>query len=170
MKINLKFIFAIVVNLSFLIINKAYAICPVCTIAAASFVGLSRYFGVDDAITGIWIGGFLLSSSLWFNNALKKKHVRFPFKKYVIIISFYLVVILPLYWFHLIGIPGNTLWNIDKLLLGIFVGSIVFIFGVFIDLVLRTLNDCKVYFYFQRIMIPISLLLIATVIFYFITK
>lgn len=167
MKANLRFIFVIfLINL----INKAYAICPVCTIAAGSIWGISRYLGVDDVLTGIWMGGLLLSGSLWFNNSLKKKHIRFPFKKYVIIISFYLLFILPLYWFHFIGIQGNTFWHIDKLLLGIIVGSIAFVIGVLIDLVFRTLNDCKVYFYYQRSIIPILSLLIATVIFYFITR
>jgi hypothetical protein len=37
--------------------ETASAICPLCTIAVGAGVGLSRWIGVDDAVTGLWIGG-----------------------------------------------------------------------------------------------------------------
>jgi len=35
--------------------------CPVCTIAVTAGVGLSRWLGVDDLISGLWVGGLLVS-------------------------------------------------------------------------------------------------------------
>lgn len=35
---------------------KAQAVCPVCTVAVGTGVGLSRWLGVDDTITGLWLG------------------------------------------------------------------------------------------------------------------
>jgi hypothetical protein len=172
MKLGLRFTstFLSAFILLIAIINKAYAVCPLCTIVAVSGVGVSRYFGVDDTITGIWLGGLILSSGMWVNDILKKKKIKFPFRNFIIIISIYLITILPLYWMHIMGVANNKLWNIDKVLLGIIAGSLFFLVGVFINLILRTLNDCKVYFYFQKIVIPILLLLIANLIFYFITR
>ena len=34
----------------------AKAICPVCTVAVGAGIGLSRWLGIDDSITGLWIG------------------------------------------------------------------------------------------------------------------
>jgi hypothetical protein len=34
-------------------------VCPVCTIAVAGGVGLCRYLGIDDLISGSWIGALL---------------------------------------------------------------------------------------------------------------
>lgn len=164
---NLRYI--PIVLFSFIFIHRTYAVCPVCTIAAVSCLGISHYLGIDDTVTGLWIGGLLLSTSLWFNAILRKKQIRFPFKKYIIIVTFYGLTILPLYWYHMIGLPGNSLWNVDKLLLGILIGSTLFLLGIFCDLILRASNDCKVYFYFQKTVIPISLLIVASMIFYFLT-
>ncbi len=32
--------------------------CPVCSISIGVGVGLCRYLGIDDLISGVWIGGF----------------------------------------------------------------------------------------------------------------
>lgn len=60
-----------------LTIGSAYAICPICTIAVGAGVGLSRWLGVDDTISGIWIGGLAISSIWWTINWLNSKHIRF---------------------------------------------------------------------------------------------
>lgn len=167
MKLSTKVSFTLLVFLA--AIHKSYAVCQLCTIVAISGLGLSRYFGVDDTIAGVWIGALLISSALWTNNILKMKNIKFPLRKSVIIFSFYALTILPLYWMDMIGIPYNKLWHVDKVLLGIFVGTLLFLLGVLLDLVLRALNDCKVYFYFQKVILPISFIILATLIFYIIT-
>jgi len=58
---------------------KAFAICPVCTIAIGAGLGLSRWLGVDDVISGIWIGGLLVSTSLWTVNWLRSKKLTLNF-------------------------------------------------------------------------------------------
>lgn len=53
--------------------SKAYAICPLCTVAVGAGVGVSRSLGIDDVIVGLWIGGLLVSSSMWLFEWLKGK-------------------------------------------------------------------------------------------------
>src|SRR3990172_6032108 len=91
--------------------STAQAVCPVCTIAVGAGLGLSRYLGIDDTISGIWVGGLILSSSFWILDFLKKKKPEFPTSKYQIPIIFlmYLLVILPLWYGKIIGDPFNTL-------------------------------------------------------------
>lgn len=149
--------------------TTAHAVCPLCTITVGAGLGISRWIGIDDSVTGLWIGGLIISSGLWMADWINKKKWRVPYSKIVSVLLFYLFVIPPLYVANMIGINGNTLWGIDKVLLGTFVGSVVFIIGVIIDKWLRTTNDDKVYIYYQKVIVPVLLLSIASLFFYLIT-
>lgn len=48
--------------------NFVLAQCPVCTVAIGVGVGLCRYLGIDDLITGLWIGALLLALGVASNN------------------------------------------------------------------------------------------------------
>jgi hypothetical protein len=150
-----------------LLVPFASAICAVCTAAVGSFAGLSRWFGVDDTITGMWLGGLILSSALWLISWLDKKNIKFRFRKILILSLCYVSVILPLYSTNLIGNPYNTIFGIDKLIAGIIVGSIVFPIGTLTHFSLKKRNGNKVYFPFQGVIIPILFLVLASVMFYF---
>jgi len=79
-------------------------------------------------------------------------------------------VIPPLYWSKMIGIAGNMLWGMDKVLLGTLIGSGVFILGVEVDKWLRTTHNGKVYIYYQKIIVPVFLLSLTSFILYLITS
>jgi len=146
--------------LSFPIITQA--VCPVCTIAVGAGVGLCRYLGIDDAISGTWIGGLIISLIAWTIDWLNKKNIRFLFRKILAAIFYYVIVILPLYKMNIMGHPDNKLWGMDKLLAGIIVGSVVFILSVLFNDFLKKKNQGKVYFPFQRVVVPILFLIIAS--------
>ncbi len=121
-------------------------------------------------ITGLWIGGLIVSSGLWLADWLAKKNFRLPFKKIFSFSLFYFMVIPFLYWFNLIGHPSNLLWGIDKMILGIIVGSIVFLFSIWFDSWLRKINNNHIIFYYQKVIIPIFWLSVVSFIFYLITS
>jgi hypothetical protein len=148
---------------------QVQAVCPICTIAVGAGLGFSRYLGIDDTVTGLWIGALILSSALWTASWLKSKTWRIPYKTATSIVFFYLLVVPPLYWMGMIGHDLNKLWGVDKILLGTTVGSLVFTAGYFLDQYLRTINEGKVFIYFQRVISPVLLLSIASVIFFLIT-
>ncbi len=150
--------------------TQAHAVCPVCTVAVASGLGISRWLRIDDSVTSIWIGGLTLSSGLWLADWIGKKGWKVPYKEALSVFLFFLFVIPPLYWSKMIGLTSNTLWGIDKVLLGTIVGSVIFLFGVWLDKWLRTTNNGKVYVYYQKVIIPVFLLLVASFIFYLITS
>ncbi len=142
-----------------------FAICPLCTIAVGSGIGLSRYLGINDLITGIWIGGFIISSSFWFIDWLNKKKINFPAKKIIITGLFYLITFLFLFQAKLIN-HQKIILGIDKITLGIIVGSIIFLFSIWLDNWLRKINNNQVVFYYQKVIIPIFWLTIISFIFY----
>ena len=146
------------------------AVCPVCIVAVAGGLGISRWLGIDDVIFGIWVGGLIVSLIIWFVSWLNKKNIKFKFRQSLVAISFYLIVILPLYWTGLISYSCSQLWGFNKFLVGVFFGSLVFSLGVWIHNLLKEKNNNKVCFSFQKVIIPVSFLIIASIIFYFITK
>lgn len=159
-----------ITSISLFIPAKVLAVCPVCTVAVAGGLGLSRYLGIDDTVTGVWIGGLILASGLWLADWIGKKRWKIPYPKSLSVLLMLLFTIPPLYWSKMIGLPWNKLWGIDKVLLGAIFGSLLFLAGVYLDKYLRTLNKGRVYFYYQKVIFPVSLLLIGSFIFYLITK
>lgn len=153
-----------------LTLNTAQAVCPVCTVAVVGGLGISRALGVDDTVTSVWIGGLILSSSFWVTDWLSK---RPKYKKlaniWVIAVLLYGIVLIPLYYAKMIGLPQNTLWGMDKILLGTAVGSLVFLKGVYLDKLERR-KIGKQFFIYQRVVFPVLALTIASFIFYIITR
>ena len=148
------------------------AVCPVCTMGAIAGVGLCRWLGIDDLITGVWLGGLLFSSLLWFWYWLIKKKPAIKNTKIGLLVTlvWYGVVIFPLYFAGIIGHPYNKLWGIDKLLFGIMAGTIVFALAVRFSNYLKKKNQNKVYFPYQKVVVPIGFLAIASIILYFLSK
>lgn len=153
--------------LSLLFAKTAFAVCPVCTVAVGAGLGLAEWIGIDDTISGLWIGALVVSMSLWTINWLNKKNIRFRGRKILIFLAYYLIVILPLWLKGKIGHPYNKLCGVDKLLLGIVIGSILFAAGVIFHNYLRKKNENKSYFKGQKIAIPLTLLIVASIVLYF---
>lgn len=148
----------------------AYAMCPVCTAAVAAGVGLSRYLGVDDTVTGVWIGALIVSSAMWTVNWLAKKKITFPLSYLITTLAYFLLIMGPLFWKDIVGHPLNKVMGIDKLLFGSLLGVLVFVASVFFHNFLKKRNNGKSYFDFQRVVLPVSSLIIASAIMYFVTK
>ncbi|MFH0791881.1 MAG: hypothetical protein V1905_01560 [bacterium] len=148
---------------------KALAVCPLCTIAVGAGIGLSRYLGVDDVISGIWIGGLVISLIFWTLDWLGKKNIKSRLLPIIITVIMYAITVIPLKTMNIIGHPLNTLFcGVDRLIFGIGVGSLVFLISVFLNNWLKKKNNGKVYFPYQKMVIPVSSLLIASVVAYLI--
>lgn len=157
-------------GLNFLFAAKALAICPVCTAAVVAGLGLSRWLGVDDTISGLWIGAILVSICVMTINWLKKKKYNFWWLDALIFIFTYGLVVIPLYFWEIIGHPLNTFWGIDKLILGIAIGSIALIIGFFLYLFIKKSNNNKPHFPYEKIVFSVLPIIILSIIFYFVTK
>ena len=145
--------------------------CPVCTVTVIAGLGISRLLGIDDVITSLWIGGFILSFSFITIAWIHKKWPSIMTKYYYLptFASMYVFILIPLKLGHMIGVYRNTLFGIDKIILGTIVGSIVFLIGVWADKYQRK-KFSKIFFPFQKVIFPVVCLLIASLILFFITK
>jgi hypothetical protein len=152
---------------SFLFFSQAQAVvCPLCTIAVGAGVGLCRWLGIDDVLSGIWLGGLIVSMIGWTLSWLEKKQIRFRMRWLAVSLFFYAITILPLYWQGIIGHPLNTFWRVDKLILGIIFGSLAFLLAVWLNAFLKSKNQGKVFFPFQKVVLPLLFLVITAYIFH----
>ena len=164
------FLLVLVGLLGTFLANHVQAFCPVCVVAVGAGLELSHYLGIDDTVTGLWIGALLVALSAWTLEWLKGKNIKFKGEALAVYLAYYALTIIPLYWYGLMGQYGHTFWGVDKLLLGIIFGSVVFFFGGIWHLKLKKKNNDKVHFPFQKVVVPVGLLLILSFIFYFLTK
>lgn len=148
------------------------AVCPICTVAVGAGLGLSRYLGIDDSISGIWVGGLMISLTLWTADWLKKKKWKILKKitiKYLYCLSFVFYLLItypPLIWSGVIGHPFNTILGIDKLVFGSLIGFGTFILGVYLDKKVRKIKGHQLFNY-QKVAFPVVSLLIASLVVYF---
>lgn len=132
--------------------------CPVCTVAVAGGLGLSRWLGIDDTISGLWIGALILSISFWLSRWLEKKF-HLSKSQVLLIVVIYLLVFIPLNWFI----------EIKKLIIGSTVGSIVFLLALRLDKKIRQAKGKQLINY-QKIVIPLCCLSLASIFTYFLVK
>lgn len=178
---NLRFKNKFAVFLSFFLLLTSYylllpsvarAVCPICTVAVGAGLGLSRWLGIDDAVSSIWIGGLILSSSFWLIDWMYKKYPS-QLKKYknstvsyFTIAAMYAFVILPLWFGKIIGHPFNTILGIDKIVFGTAVGSVVFLFGMWTDKKVRKIKGRQL-FQYQKVVFPVASLVITSLLLYY---
>lgn len=155
--------------------SKTHAICGVCTAAALGGVGLARWLKIDDLVTGLWVGGLLVSVTGWTINWLNEKNIKFKGRKILVTLLYYGLVLIPFYTQGLITHPGNkyigtTYLGIDKLLLSIIIGTIFFVIAVLAYEAIKKKNNGHAWFPFQKVAMPIGTLAILSVIAWVITK
>jgi hypothetical protein len=153
----------------------ARAVCPICTIAVGAGVGIAEEFGVDDIVIGLWVGGLTISLVFWTLDWLKRKKIESVWAEPLTIFLYFFMVIVPLFFiktngYPIIGKELNKFWGIDKMLLGILIGSMLFFFGAKFYEYLKKRNGGRAHFPYQKVAMPIAPLVIASIIFYFITK
>lgn len=149
-----------------LVPTTIYAFCPVCTVAVAAGVGLSRYLKIDDIITGTWIGAFMISLVFWLFNWMKSKKITQNYIFGLSALAAYFITILPLYYAGIIGHPKNTLFGIDRLLDGMVIGTILFMLAIWNYSILKKRNKNHAYFPFQKIAMVVGYLAIISFVFY----
>lgn len=146
----------------------AKAVCPVCVVAVGAGLGFSRWLGVDDVVSSIWIGGLLWGVSVWTVTWMRGKKWSFKYDNIVVPVAYYVLVLGPLYYGETIGHPLNKIFGIDKILFGTIIGTAVFVLANYLHAFLKTKNGGKSYFPYQKVAVPVLSLLIISLIFYFI--
>jgi len=142
--------------------------CPVCTIGVVVGLGLSRWLKVSDLISGLWIGALILVLTLWILKFLAKK-MDFSAKAklawgILILVFIWAIVFVPMYYTGIIDRNCLSVFGIDYLTFSGFLGIAITGFALFLDKIIRKYNKGKVLFYYQSVILPLCVLVIASLI------
>jgi hypothetical protein len=143
---------------------SAPLVCTVCSVGIASGLGIAKLFGVSDNIIAIWLGGVLLAMSSGFLFWLEKKKINNRLLKIIAFFSSYIFLIFPY-----IGKEPSIIFNQNKTL---FIDSFIFFtlvgsLAVFLceKYYINMKNKRgKPHFQFEKVILPIGLLIILSLI------
>ena len=147
---------------------NVYAQCPVCIVTVGGGLFIAQKLGIDSLLTALWISGLNTAISFWFVSFIKKpKLLKNPFLWTVLMfVTTFIYLSTTKQMYH----KNNTFLHIDKVLLGLIVGMIVWLLGIGLDKLIRKYNQGKVLFFYQKVIVPLSLLLITTGVFALLIK
>ncbi len=155
---NLKY--SIPLSITGLLFAKpAHAHCPLCVAGAGAGLSLSRVLGIDDSITGVWMGAFLGAMSFWITNSVNKTYI--PFQKQVFYLLIFVTTIVSFYRFGLINEHNGLVFNLPKLTFGILAGGILFYLVDTVNTLIKKKNG-KVLFPFQSIILSLGSMLLLS--------
>lgn len=144
-------------------IPSVYAQCPVCIVTVGGGLLIAKKLGIDNLITAIWISGLNVAISFWFVSFVKKP----PFLKNPFIWT--AVLFASTYWYlaatKQMYHKNDTFMQMDKVLVGLIIGTLVWLLGIGIDKLIRKFNNGTVLFPYQKVIVPLFLLLTASGIF-----
>ncbi len=149
---------------------SASAQCPLCALAAGAGIGIAKKFGIDDLVTGAWVGAFTVALVAWTISWLEKRKIRFRGRDLLTVLAWYAMMILPLQWMGFIGHPLNTIFGYDRLLVGMVFGSIVFYGAHNRYVALKKRNGGHAWFPLQKVVWPVGSLLLLSIALFFIAK
>lgn len=151
---------------SLLTAPPALAHCPLCTAGAGAGLFLSRWLGIDDSITGVWMAAFLAASSLWLANSIKKKFI--PGQNTLIYLAVFASTIWSFYAFKLVSEHAGLIMGIPKLIFGMISGGLVFYLVDIVNLAIKKIRG-KSLFPYQSIVFSLgSMLFLSLGLFIFI--
>jgi len=144
-------------------IPTVYAQCPVCIVTVGGGLLIAKKLGIDNLLTALWISGLNTAISFWFVSFVKKpKILKNPLIwTFIMFISTfaYLAGTKQMFGTH------TTFLGIDKVLVGLIAGMFVWLFGIWVDKFIRKHNGGKVLFFYQKVLVPLFILIVTTGIF-----
>lgn len=133
--------------------------CPVCIVTLGGGMILAKKLGVDDLLASIWLSGLNTAISFF----IADKIIKPKFLKNPIVFSF--IMLLTAFWYfnftdQITAGTNLAIGNIDKISLGLILGYFAFIIAYFIDQFIRSKKQGKALFYYQKVIIPMLLLIL----------
>jgi len=150
--------------LTFELLNSrpAAAQCPVCIVTIGGGMLLAKKLGIDDLLVSIWISALNTAIAFWLASKIKTKFLKNPY-----LLSF-LFLVLTLIYFRFtdqIGHLRNSLFGIDKIILGQILGLLAMFAGNYLYSYAKKLNHNRALFPYSKVVFPVGLVLTLTLFF-----
>jgi len=146
----------------FLLSTPTFAQCPVCIVTVGGGMFLADRLGIDDFLVSLWISGLNVAISFWLATKIKNRVLGNP-----VILSFLMYALTLSYFIfsHQTGIVSNKLFGLDKIIFGQTLGLFIWFLGIFVDRYSRKLHGGKILFPYQKVVFPVGILIILTILF-----
>jgi hypothetical protein len=157
-------------------VNPAYAQCPVCIVTVGGGMLIAKKLGIDDLLVSIWISALNTAIAFYLAPKLAARPPAGEAKIYILkilsnpwFLSFLLFTTTLIYFqttgqlYHAV----NQLLGVDKIILGQTIGMISMFIGNFIYGLTKYRNNGKALFPYAKVVFPVGLVLIITLVFKF---
>lgn len=146
----------------------ANAQCPVCIVTVGGGLLIAKKLGLDSLLTALWISGLNVAISFWFVSFIKKpKFLKSPLLwTLIMFVSTYIYLASTKQMYH----KNDTFMHVDKVLVGLIAGTLVWLLGIGVDKLIRKYNNGKVLFFYQKVIVPLTLLVVTSGIFSLLIK
>jgi hypothetical protein len=149
---------------------KAFAFCPLCVAATGILTGFFRWLGVDDTIIGLWLGGFITSSSILLSGYIARKQWKIKPSKITIALISYLATFFILYLDGILVTPYNILFGIPKIIMGLVAGTTIITITPYLNTLLKKANNERNFLSHQKMLVSIVSLLLLSLMIYILIK
>ncbi len=164
----LTFIFGILgICFLFIVPTSVGAQCPVCIITVGGGMLIAKKLGIDDFLVSIWISALNTAIAFWLAPKIKIKLLK---NGHIFALLLLATTLLYFQFTDQIGATTNRLLGVDKIVFGQVVGLVAMAIGTHLYLFLKKRNGGKTIFPYARVVFPVSLVLLATLIFKLIFK
>ncbi len=136
---------------------------PLCAIGIAGGLQIFRWLGINDFTLGLWIGALVLSLSSQLNKFLIRKGWSFKFSFWLILILSFILSFMPLKK-DLFSGKVPSFYGIPQIIIGAILGGLVLFLVDKINNAVIKWHHNKVYFYYQRVVVPIIALILLSII------
>jgi hypothetical protein len=146
--------------------------CPICVVTVGGGMLIAQKLGIDDFLVSIWISAMNTAISFWIASGMKEKALRpkFLHNPWIFSILMLLMTLSYFYFTDQIGVTGNQLLGMDKILFGQTLGMITMFAGNFIYGYAKYKNDGKALFPYSKVVFPLGSVLLITLIFKFLFR
>ena len=144
-----------------LLAKPVYAQCPVCVVTVGGGLFLAKQLGIDDMIVSIWLSALNTAIAFWIATKFKRKWLD---NAYLWTAAFFLFTLAYVVFSKQVGVYKNTFLGIDKIVFGLVLGLAVSVKAILLDKFLRGRNKGKVFFPYQKVVIPFVILIIITIV------
>lgn len=162
--------FKLILILSALLLvpNFAFAnpACAVCTVAIGASLEIARSLGVPDAVVGLWAGALLTLLGYWTILFFDKKGWRFKGRD-SLLMALSVGMIGFVYIKEIVYSP-KVIWHIfyvDEVLFAAILGMLLFIYSEKFYAFLKARNNGRAHFPFEKVVLPVAVLGIASLYF-----
>ena len=155
----------LIAALIFFIISIAPSVmahCPLCTGATIVGVSVTRSLGFDDSTVGVFVGGMIISTTLWADKILSKRGVNGngALRLTSLIVLTTVLTLVTFYYAGLFG-RGNSfrIFGIESILVGSLSGGIFSLGAFYYSNYLKNKNGGRPMFSYQTMIISLAALI-----------